>query len=204
MRALRFVISLLVISLFAVALLPSVVAQTKSHPVTGAELIALVASESLDQNIVHAIESRGIAFRPTEQYRALLTTAGADAPVMDALKSAKISADATFPEQTDSPEVLAHLAMAGKLIRAKQLEDAGKEIVAALNSRISPEAGFVMGHLQDQNEGMGQCRHDLQQSDSDGSGFSRSTCAAGIRHFQDGRCGRCNERSSGRTTAIQG
>jgi tetratricopeptide (TPR) repeat protein len=143
------VISLFVISLFSVVSLPSAIAQTKSHPVTGAELIALVAAESLDQNIVHAVESRGIAFRPPEQYRALLTTAGADAPVMDALKSAKISADATFPEQTDSPEVLAHLATAGKLIRAKQLQDAGKEIVAALDSRISPEAGFVMGHIQD-------------------------------------------------------
>lgn len=149
MRVQRFVTSLLVISLFSVVLLPSALAQTKSHPVTGGELIALVASESLDQNIVHTIDSRGIAFRPTEQYRALLTTAGADAAVMDALKNAKISADASFPEQSDTPEVLAHLAAAGKLIRAKQFDDAGKEIVAVLDSRITPEAGFLMGHLQD-------------------------------------------------------
>lgn len=149
MRVQGFVILLFVISVFSIAFLPCAVAQTKSHPVTGGELIALVASESLDQNIVHAIESRGIAFRPTEQYRALLSTAGADAPVMDALKNAKISANAGFPEQSDTPEVLAHLAAAGKLTRAKQFQDAGNEVVAALDSRISPEAGFVMGHIQD-------------------------------------------------------
>jgi hypothetical protein len=62
MRAQRFMIPLFVISIFSAVLLPCVIAQTKSHPVTGNELIALVASESLDQNIVHAIESRGIAF----------------------------------------------------------------------------------------------------------------------------------------------
>jgi tetratricopeptide (TPR) repeat protein len=149
MRTQRFVNSLFVTSILSVVFLPSVVAQTKSHPVTGSELIALVASESLDQNIVHAIESRGIAFRSTEQYRTLLITAGADAAVMDALKNAKISADATFPEQADLPEVLAHLTSAGKLIRATQFEEAGKEIVAALGSRITPEGGFLMGHLQD-------------------------------------------------------
>jgi tetratricopeptide (TPR) repeat protein len=149
MRTRRFLISLVAISVFAPAFLHHVSAQTKSRPVTGGELIAVVASESLDQNIVHAIESRGIAFRPTEQYRALLFTAGADATVIDALKNAKVSADATFAEQTDSTDVLTHLATAGKLIRAKQLEEAGKEVVAALNDRITPEAGFLMGHLQD-------------------------------------------------------
>jgi tetratricopeptide (TPR) repeat protein len=149
MRTRRFLISLFAVSIFTVAFLHHVRAQTKSHPIAGGELIALVASESLDQNIVHAIESRGIAFRPSEQYRALLTTAGADAPVMNALKNAKISPDATFPEQTDSLEVLSHLAAAGKLIRAKQYEDASKKIAAVLNSRITPEAGFVMGHIQD-------------------------------------------------------
>jgi len=149
MRTRRFLISLFAISILAMAFIHHVKAQTKSHPVMGGELIALVASESLDQNIVHAIESRGIGFRPTEQYRALLTTAGADDLVMNALKNAKVSADATFPEQTDSLEILTHLATAGKLIRAKQFEDAGKEIVAALNDRITPDAGFVMGHLQD-------------------------------------------------------
>jgi tetratricopeptide (TPR) repeat protein len=149
MRVRLFSISIFVISIFVVATLHFVNAQTKSRPVSGGEVIALVASESLDQNIIHAIESRGIAFRPTEQYRALLTTAGADVAIMDAMKNAKISADAGFPEQSDTPEVLAHLAAAGKLIRGKQFEDAGKEIVAALDSRITPEAGFLMGHLQD-------------------------------------------------------
>src|SRR5579862_8634497 len=103
MRVQRLATSLFIISIFSIAVLPSAVAQTKSHPVTGSELLALVGSESLDQNIIHTIESRGIAFRPTEQYRTLLMTAGADAAVMDAVKNAKVGADATFAEQTDLP-----------------------------------------------------------------------------------------------------
>ena len=149
MRIRLFLISSLAVAIFAMAFVRHVGAQTKSGPITGGELIALVASESLDQNIVHVIESRGIGFRPTEQYRAWLTMAGAGASVMNALKNAKVSADATFAEQTDSADVLAHLATAGKLIRATQFEEAGKQIVAALHDRITPEAGFVMGHLQD-------------------------------------------------------
>ncbi|HEY4839618.1 MAG TPA: tetratricopeptide repeat protein [Candidatus Acidoferrales bacterium] len=152
MRVQRFVISVFVILVFALTFLPRTNAQTASHPLTGSELLALVASESLDQNVIHAIESRGIAFRPTEQYRALLAAAGANAPVMGALKGARISADAVFPEQAEAPEALGHLAVAGKMIRAKQFEEAGKEIVAALDSRITPEGGFLMGHLQDRME----------------------------------------------------
>jgi len=152
MRLQRFVASLVftIAILFSVIVLPLPAgAQTMTQGVTGGELLSIIAGESLDQNIVHAIEARGLAFRPTEQYRALLTTAGADAAVLDALKTAKVAADARFPEQMQSPELLQHLAMAGKFIRAKQFEEAGKELVSALDSGISPDAGFVMGHLQD-------------------------------------------------------
>ncbi len=80
----------------------------------------------------------------------MLTKAGADVTVLDALRNAKVSAGAAFPEQMDAPELLEHLATAGKLIHAKQFDDAGKELMAALDSRIGPEAGFVMGKVQDE------------------------------------------------------
>src|SRR5579863_2988050 len=149
MRVIRISVAAVVVILVTVAFLPTANAQTSNHPVTGSELLALIAGESLDQNIVHAIESRGLAFRSTDNYRALLTTAGADATVLNAVKNAKVSADAGFPEQMDTPELLGHLAMAGEYIRGKQFENGGKELMAALDSKIGPEAGFVMGHLQD-------------------------------------------------------
>jgi hypothetical protein len=153
MRVQRSLFSAFVILMFAVTFLPAAGAQTASHPVTGSELLAIVAGQCVDQNIFHVIESRGIAFRPTDHYRALLTIAGADAPILDALKNAKIGANAADPEQMEAPELLQHLATAGKLIRAKQFDPAGEELAAALQSHIGPEAGFVMGLLQDKTQG---------------------------------------------------
>ena len=149
MRVIRACVAAFVVFLIAVVFLPPVKAQSPNHPLTGSELLAVVAGESLDQNIVHEIESRGLAFRSTDNYRALLATAGAGAAVLNAVKNAKISADAGFPEQMATPELLGHLAMAGNYIRGNKLEDAGKELMAALDSKVGPEAGFVMGHLQD-------------------------------------------------------
>jgi tetratricopeptide (TPR) repeat protein len=149
MRTIRASATALVVFAVVITFLSSAIAQTPNYPLTGGELLALVAGESLDENVVHAIVARGLAFRPTDNYRELLTTAGADVTVLNAVKNAKFSSDVRFPEQMDTPELLGHLAAAGKYIRAQQLENAGKELVAALESRIGPEAGFVMGDLQD-------------------------------------------------------
>ncbi|MGA7784388.1 MAG: tetratricopeptide repeat protein [Candidatus Acidiferrales bacterium] len=150
MRRHRTLLSALLVLGFALAFLSPSRAQTASHPVTGSELLALVAAESVDQNIVHAIESRALAFRPSDHYRSLLTIAGASAPVLAALNKSKISEGAADPEVMESPDFLIHLSTAGKLIRAKQFDPAAKEITAAVHSKVGPEAGFVMGHLQDQ------------------------------------------------------
>jgi hypothetical protein len=43
------------------------------------ELLALVAGNALSENIVQEIDSRGLAFRPTDGYRSQLADAGAGA-----------------------------------------------------------------------------------------------------------------------------
>jgi tetratricopeptide (TPR) repeat protein len=149
MKIQRALPSAILVLVLATTLSFTVGAQTNSHPVTASELLALIAGESLDQNVVHLVESRGLAFRPTDQYRSLLTTAGVNPSVLDALKRATISENATDPDQPDTFDFLRHLAMAGKFIRAKQFDKAIVELAAAARSHIGPESGFVMGDVQD-------------------------------------------------------
>src|SRR5580700_8515740 len=65
-------------------------AQDKRGAMSDRELVALVAGNALSNDVAHEIESRGLAFRPTEQYRSLLTDAGGDARILKALGNAKI------------------------------------------------------------------------------------------------------------------
>ena len=60
-------------------------AQEKGKPLTNSELLALVAGNALNENVVHEIESRGLAFRPGDGFRSQLKDAGADARVLAAL-----------------------------------------------------------------------------------------------------------------------
>jgi hypothetical protein len=76
-------------------------------------LVALVAGDELPENVVHEIETRGLAFRPGEEFRAQLTIAGADNRVLLALGKAKITESEAGPEDKSAPEHLSHLAKAG-------------------------------------------------------------------------------------------
>ncbi len=86
----------LAILLLIGAYVSSANAQATKESLTESELIAQVAGNSLSENIVHEIATRGLAFRPTDQYRSLLTTAGGDLLVLDALKTHRL---ATVPNE---------------------------------------------------------------------------------------------------------
>lgn len=133
------------ILLFSVWIPAAANAQAARQPLTDKELLGLVAGNALSENIAREIESRGLAFRATEPYAALLTTAGADSKVLDAVRKAK----PTEPAETssDASELLRNLAQAGKLIRAKQYDEATTELRAALQVRGAAETGFVIGEL---------------------------------------------------------
>ena len=93
--------------------------QAAGAPLTDRELIALVAGNSLSENIVHEISTRGLAFRPRDQFRLLLTEAGADSKVLAALDSAKASDPIAPTESSDKVRLLQNLADAGKFIHNK-------------------------------------------------------------------------------------
>src|SRR5260370_35832447 len=122
-------------------------AQEKSKPLTTSELLALVAGNALNENVVHEIESRGLAFRPADEYRSQLTNAGADARVLAALGKAAISSAPGVADTKESSELLQHLSAAGKFLRAEQYQEAAEELNGALQASGSVEAGFVMGEL---------------------------------------------------------
>jgi tetratricopeptide (TPR) repeat protein len=111
------------------------------------ELLAIVAGNALNENIVNEIDSRGLAFHPLDVYRGQLTTAGADARVLTALNKAKVIVITGNAEKHSSSAFLDHLAAAGNLIRAKQYQQASQELDSAQKSGGGPEASFVMGEL---------------------------------------------------------
>src|SRR6266478_2300493 len=110
----RYIAILLILGVY----MPSASGQATRGPLTDSELMALVAGNSLSENIVHEIAARGLAFRPSDQYRSLLTTAGGDVLVLAALKTAKTKDLGERTEANGTGELLKHLATAGKLIRS--------------------------------------------------------------------------------------
>ena len=131
--------------------MPKPLPQASRPPLTDRELLALVAGNALSENVVREIGSRGLAFQPSDQYRSLLQTAGADTAMMAAVGNAKIAGSAQGAANVRN-QLLQHLATAGKLIRSKQYEDASRELSAALESGDGYEAGFVMGESLRQQE----------------------------------------------------
>src|SRR3989442_6013317 len=92
----RYLVMLLILGSYT----PFANAQAARQPLTDSELIALVSGRALSENIVHEIQSRGLAFRPDDQYRSLITTAGGDAVVLAALKNAKTATVPNEPKPT--------------------------------------------------------------------------------------------------------
>src|SRR5260370_15043177 len=122
-------------------------AQEKSKPLTTSELLALVAGNALNENVVHEIESRGLAFRPADEYRSKRTNDGADARVLAALVKAAISSAPGVADTKESSEVLTKFSASGTFWGAEKDQEAAEELNGALQASGSVEAGFVMGEL---------------------------------------------------------
>lgn len=137
----RYVLFVLV-SLFGCSL--GLAAQTSLKPLRASEVMALEAGGALQENVVHHIAARGLNFHPDDDFLALLKTTGADATVLAALKTAKVSADDSKPER----ELLLQLSNAGVLLKDKHYYEAATELSKALKTSFAgPETGFVMGEL---------------------------------------------------------
>ncbi|HEY2353089.1 MAG TPA: tetratricopeptide repeat protein [Candidatus Acidoferrum sp.] len=146
-------------------------ADAPTHPLRSAELLALVAGSALPENIVNDIKAYGLAFRPDDSYKALLTTAGAGPAILSALDSAKITAESR-PDAETSKELLQHISTAGKLLNDKKYNDAVRELTAALlHDPTNAEAGFVMGQVLRQTESWGPAQLIYEQILRESPGF---------------------------------
>jgi tetratricopeptide (TPR) repeat protein len=137
--------------------LTSLRAQAPKQPLKDRELMALVSGGAPSENVAHDIGSRGLAFRPGDSYRALLTTAGADDAVTKALNTARVddNAHSASADGADAQDpLLQDLATAGKLIRTKQYAEAGAVLKHALPLQFNGgmETAFVEGELLKQQE----------------------------------------------------
>lgn len=117
-----------------------------SCPLSATTLLALVAGDSLPDSIVAAIESRGLAFKPTEAYGAQLKQAGATTEVAKALSKATVRDGVVAQDANEQASSWQHLSLAGKLIREKGYERAKQELTPILQTGDSKlEAQFVLG-----------------------------------------------------------
>lgn len=122
------------------------VAAVESKALRQAELLALVAGNALPENVVQEIATNGLTFHPDAAYRGLLANAGADAKILKALDTAKVSTSDSG--ERANADMLQHLSEAAKLMRASNDDDAARELTAAVTAGFrSAECGFVMGEL---------------------------------------------------------
>src|ERR1700730_6222962 len=129
--------------------------QTAQKPLRGTRLLALVAGNVLPENVVALVKARGLAFKPTEHYLEQLGQAGATSAVLNVVGNAKVQAETEVEEPMREPQILAHLATAGKLIREEKFKEAETEANAALEVGGRLDAAFVMGEaLRQEDEWM--------------------------------------------------
>jgi len=123
------------------------------RPLHASEVMAIQAGGALPANIAHDVASRGLDFRPDDEFLALLKKAGADATVLSALKAPKVSDPATKPDM----ELLRKLSEAAVLMKSKNYDEAGAKLNEALDMSFARmETGFVMAELMAQRVQFGK------------------------------------------------
>lgn len=129
-------------------------------PLSGSEVVALVAGNALPENIVHDVQANGLAFRPDAASQELLKKAGADTTVIAAVDAARVAVPGTAEaEAAPNLELMEHIAAAGALIQEKRYEEAAEELTTAVRHSLkSTECGFVVGEAMQQEEDWGRAR----------------------------------------------
>jgi len=104
-----------------------------------------VAGHIFPDNVVMEIQADGLAFLPDDEFRSLLTGAGADPKVIAAMNVANaISSSAN--ESATEKQLLQRLSRAGSQIKRKQIDAAVQTLAESLPSGVGRnELGFVVG-----------------------------------------------------------
>ena len=122
-------------------------------PLDATRLLSLVAGNCLPENVVAEIKVRGLAFRPSDEYRTRLTQAGATPQILQAVNRAALRAGVDADDAKNQADIWGHLAAAGQRIREKKFDDAEKELNDAIQSGSDKlDAGFIMGEDLRQQE----------------------------------------------------
>jgi len=122
-------------------------AQGHPKPLQSGELLALVAGQSLSENVVFEIRSDGLAFVPDQTYTNQLKAAGANDAILAALKQAKIAPNAVELKKADEDR-LQSLVNAAQFMQQKKYDQAAGELNSGLKALfLSNESGFVMGEI---------------------------------------------------------
>lgn len=122
--------------------------------VSASRLVALVAGNSVPEDIAARLTQFGVDFQSDAAYRSLLQSAGADPKVLSALDSAKVSLPqgVTTAKPVDTKKLEA-LASAGPLIKEKHYDDAARAVNAADDAGApKSDVAFVMGEVLRQHE----------------------------------------------------
>jgi len=147
MQKLALRVSLCVVAILICGVFVSTPLKSAARSLSKSEVLALVAGQSLPENIVADLAARGLDFTPDENYKSQLKIAGADSRVLAALDAAKTSSGT----QSASPEnvkLLQNLSVAGQKISAGRPSDAMNDVNAALATGSGHSAvGFVMGMI---------------------------------------------------------
>jgi tetratricopeptide (TPR) repeat protein len=145
------------------------VPSTPAKPLTQQQVLALVAGQSLPENISAEIRTLGIAFSPDAAYFELLATASVPPSVLNALKTAHSTPSAVGV--AGNATALRHLALAGQAISANRLELATQELNLALSAGADRNAvGFIGGLIlmsQNQWQKAGEVYSEIAKVDTD-------------------------------------
>jgi tetratricopeptide (TPR) repeat protein len=140
-----------------------------SQPLTKQQLLALVAGESLPENIVAEIRTLGLGFSPDPAYVALLKTASAPPVVLNALTNAQ--SHPSSAGTSGNAVALQHMSQAGDALSKNQLDVTTKELNQALSAGADKSCvGFIGGLVlmqQNQWQEAGEVYGEILREDPD-------------------------------------
>src|SRR5580692_8449458 len=180
------ILALLGVLAFVVIAKHTGAADSNPRPLRRAELMALVAGQSLPENIAYEMHAHGLCSAPTDHFKTLLSYAGAAPKALAALYEAKI-VTCTPADLADDSDLLEHMSRAGQEINAKQFHEATKELTSVLDSKDAKSAaGFVMGYVfisQHRNEEAADIYYEIEKMDSD---FPQIHTRLSLAYFNSG------------------
>jgi tetratricopeptide (TPR) repeat protein len=135
-----------------IAIIPSQ-AQDTPAPLSPTRLLALVAGNALPENIVAAVNARGLGFKPTEEYLGQLNMSGATTEIIDAVNKSAVHESPATDLTRIQLQICSHIALSGKLIQDKQFPEAEQKLNAAVEAGGDKlDAGFVVAEALRQQE----------------------------------------------------